>query len=111
MPTGELGGGRVKLAFAEGLAHRLATTTLAVPYGTTTGVAAVQQTEGVWDAGPGGVVEVALTLSAPVCGLGEAVGLPFWFSQVPPRPLLITNWDGTRVPDVGLGVADGVLFS
>jgi alpha-glucosidase (family GH31 glycosyl hydrolase) len=111
MKTISLAGGRVTLTFAETLAATLEQATVAVPYGTAATVAPVTGAEWVGADPAGGPVTVAVTLPAPVCGLGECLGLPFWFGRVRPRPLLTTDTDGRPDPDLGLDVQDGVLFS
>ncbi len=111
MKTISLAGGRVTLTFDAALAATLAQETVAVPYGTAATVAPVTAAVWVGEGLPGAAVTVAVTLPAPVCGLGECLGLPFWFAQVRPRPLLTTDTTDRYDPDLGLDVQDGVLFS
>ena len=111
MKTIHLAGGRVTLTFAETVAATLEQATVAVPYGTAATVAPVTAAEWTGTDPAGGTVTVAVTLPAPVCGLGECLGLAFWFSRVQARPLLTTDTDGKSDPDLALDVQDGVLFS
>src|SRR5689334_9463376 len=111
MQTIELSRGRVTLAFEAGLRVAQQRETLAVLYGAVAGVAPVTAADCSWEAAEGAPVTVAITLPAPVCGLGECQGLPFWFSRVRPRRLWTTDWAEPPVADLGLCVQDGVLFS
>src|SRR5689334_20480801 len=111
MQTIELSGERVTLAFAAGLRFDQQRETLAVPYGAAAGVAPVTAADCAWEGAEGALVTVAITLPAPVCGLGECQGLPFWFSRVRPRPLVTSDWDDPAEADRALCVQDGVLFS
>src|SRR5829696_7745489 len=106
-----LAGGRVTLTFDPVLTYTQRQETLAVPYATATTVAPVTAADCVWEAAPGAPVRVAIALPAPVCGLGECLGLLFWFSRVRSRPLMTTDLLGVSAPDLGLCVQDGVLFS
>jgi alpha-glucosidase (family GH31 glycosyl hydrolase) len=111
MKTISLAGGRVSLTFDEALAYTQHSETLAVPYATEASIAPVTAAACTWRESAGRALTVTITLPAPVCGLGECVGLPFWFSRGHPRPLMTTDWNGATAPDAGLCVQEGVLFS
>src|SRR5689334_11200038 len=103
----DLAGGGGRVTFDEAVAFDQQRETRAVPYGTQAGVAPVTAAQCSWAAE--GPITVAITLPAPVCGLGECQGLPFWFSHVRPRPLLTSDWQDPPQPDAALCVQDGVL--
>src|SRR5215212_7724256 len=70
MRTVDLAGGRVTVTVPAGVAFDQQCTTLAVPYGTQDTVAPVTAARCTWTAAPGAAITVAVTLPAPVCGLG-----------------------------------------